>query len=287
MKIYDSFLFFNELDLLDIRLNLLNDYIDKFVLVESTVTFSGKSKKLYFNDNKNYFSNYLHKIIHIIVDDTPDNFINLELLNNPNNTKDKIKNKIFNYINQSSGWNKNENQWGREMYQRESMFNGLIDCNDEDAIIVSDLDEIPNPEEINNKTNGVYDFRQKMFYYNLNTLKEENWSGPKILPYKTLIKSSINDVRQNKITTNIVNNGGWHLSFMGGENRIIEKIEAYAHQEFNNQYIKNNISKNLQNSQDLFMRYGDYSFKEIDIYREFPEKLIYYIKNKYPYLIKK
>jgi hypothetical protein len=78
--IYDAFLFFNELDLLDIRLNLLNDVVDKFVVVESTVTFSGKTKKLFFDENKQMFEKFSDKIIHIVVSDTPEHFNNLPFI---------------------------------------------------------------------------------------------------------------------------------------------------------------------------------------------------------------
>lgn len=287
MKIYDAFLFFNELDLLDIRLNLLNDVVDKFVIVESTVTFSGKPKTLFFNENKDKFSQFSDKIIHVIVDDTPEDFYNLPFISNPSSKKDEFKNKILKYLNESSGWGRHEKQWGREIYQRESILNGLIDCDDNDMIIMSDVDEIPNPDEvlsIRNNPNGVYEFKQNMFYYYINTLKERGWSGPKIAPWSVLKDNSLNILRQNKLTTVVVNNGGWHLSFMGGESRIKDKIEAYAHQEFNNDYIKNNIMNNINSNSDIFFRGS--GFQQIDIESEYPQKMIDIIKEKYNYMIK-
>lgn len=287
MKIYDAFLFFNELDLLDIRLNLLNDAVDKFVIVESTITFSGKPKRLFFNENKDKFTQFSDKIIHVIVDDTPENFHNLPLISNTSSKKDEFKNKILKYLNESSGWGRHEKQWGREIYQRESILNGLIECDDNDMVIMSDVDEIPNPEEIlsiRNNPNGVYEFKQNMFYYHINTLKERGWSGPKIAPWFVIKDNSLNILRQNKLTTVVVNNGGWHLSFMGGESRIKDKIEAYAHQEFNNDYIKNNIINNVNSNSDIFFRGS--GFKQIDINSEYPQKMINLIKDKYNYLIK-
>ena len=291
MKIYDAFLFFNELDLLDIRLNLLNDVVDKFVIVESTVTFSGKTKKLFFDENKQMFEKFSDKIIHIVVSDTPEDFNNLPFISNPSNIKDVFQNKILKYLNESTGWNRNnpnEVQWGREIYQREFITNGFLNCDDNDLIIVSDVDEIPNPVELlkikDSGQSDVFEFKQNMFYYNINTLKERGWSGPKISHWSLRKENSLNILRQNKLTNNVVENGGWHLSFMGGENRIKDKLEAYAHQEYNNNHIKENLTRNIQTNNDLFFR-G--SLVEINIEDEFPNILLSLVKDKYEYLIKK
>ena len=167
MKIYDAFLFFNELDILDLRLNLLNKFVDKFVIVESTVTFSGKNKKLFFDENKDRFKQFEDKIIHIIIDDTPDEFLSINYIDDVKTTKDIFKNKILKYLSESTGWSRDQKQWGREIYQREYIIMGLFDCSDEDMIIISDVDEIPNPEEISNKTGDVFEFKQMMFYYSI------------------------------------------------------------------------------------------------------------------------
>ncbi len=280
--IYDAFLFFNELDLLDIRLNLLNDVVDRFVIVESTVTFSGNPKKLHFNENKNRFKQFQDKIIHVIIDDTPEDFLNLKTTMEENNSV--FKNKILKYLSISTGWSRDQKQWGREIYQRESIIMGLINCSDNDMIIISDVDEIPNPVEIPNKINEVYEFKQDMFYYNLRTLKEKNWSGPKMAPWSVLKDNSLNILRQNKLTNKVISNGGWHLSFMGGEKRIKDKIEAYAHQEFNNDIIKNNIKDSILNKTDLFNR-PNHNLIEININDVYPKILLDIVKEKYSYLI--
>lgn len=288
MKIYDAFLFFNELDLLDLRLNLLNNIVDKFVIVESTVTFSGKPKRLFFDENKEKFEQFKDKIIHVIVDDTPEDFYNLSFIPTPSNNKEEFKNKILKYLNESSGWGRHEKQWGREIFQRESIVNGLLDCSDNDMVIISDVDEFPNPAELSkvkeSGSNEVFEFKQNMFYYNINLLKERGWSGPKVCPWGILKENSLNILRQNKLTNKTIDNGGWHLSFMGGENRIKDKIEAYAHQEFNNDYIKNNIVNNVNSNSDIFFRGS--GFQEINIFNEYPEDMLNMIREKYSYLIK-
>lgn len=283
MKIYDCFNFFNELDLLDIRLNYLDKYVDKFVIVESTITFSGKEKKLYFDENKHLFEKFKDKIIHIIVDDTPDDFTNLN-----ENTGDPLNDKINKYINKSEGWGRHEKQWGREIFQRESIFRGIKKCDNDDIIILSDLDEIPNIETIkylNFDSSKCFELKQKLFYYHINLLRELNWSGTKISKWKFVKESTINEIRQNKITDKVINNGGWHLSFMGGENRIIEKIEAYSHQEFNNESIKKNVSININQKTDIFYRDRNHC-EIIDINREYPKEIIDIVSDKYKYLIK-
>jgi len=285
-KVYDCFLFFNELDILELRLEILNDYVDKFVIVESTVTFSGKEKSLFFDENKDKFSKFADKIIHVIVDDTPEDFINLPYINPPSNDKDVIKNKILKYVETSEGWGRQEKQWGRETYQREAMFYGLIDCKDDDIVLLSDLDEIPNPialEKIKNNLNSdVFNFNQTTYYYFLNLVKEYDWSGPKCLSWKTLKDSSINLIRQNKYTTVTIKEGGWHFSFMGGEERIKIKIDAYSHQEYNNDHIISNIENNIKNNIDPFFRS---QLIKIDIDSSYPEYILNNLQ-KYQHMIK-
>lgn len=257
-KVYDCFLFFNEIELLELRLEILNEVVDKFILVESTSTFSGKEKRLFFEENKDSFSKFEDKIIHIIIDDTPNDFFNLPYVDNPTSVKDVTKNKILKHIEKSEGWNRHEKQWGRETYQREGILYGLSDCSNDDIILISDLDEIPNPKEIKNlKTfikKEVFDFRQKTYYYYFNLLKENNWSGTKCLLWDNLNDKSINLIRQNKYTTNIIDTGGWHFSFMGGVERVKMKIQAYSHQEFNNQMVMLSIENNINTENDPFFR---------------------------------
>jgi len=134
--IYDCFTFFNELDLLELRLHILNDVVDKFVLVEATKTHSNIEKELYYQNNKKRFKKYSDKIIHIVVDKFPE------------------------YID----------SWTFEKYQRDCIISGLKRCEPNDVIIISDADEIPNPEKIKKyaQTPGIKTFKQKMFYYFLN-----------------------------------------------------------------------------------------------------------------------
>ena len=153
MKIYDCFIYFDEDLLLDIRLNILDKFVDKFVIVESTVNHQGKSKKLHFDIKK--YKKFEHKVNYIIVDDTPDN------IKKPHEGGESLV----------------------ERHQRNSIMKGLKNANDNDLIILSDVDEIPNLNKLNEYNKNKYAvFSQKMFMYKLNFLnvKENNWHGSKI-----------------------------------------------------------------------------------------------------------
>jgi len=287
-KIYDAFLFFNELELLELRMNILNDVVDYFVVVESTKTFSSKPKQLFFNENKHLFEKFKDKIIHVVIEDTPNNFITIDYIKEPITELDILKNKILKYVDESPGWehtNPAHIQWGVETFQRESIIRGLVNCNNEDIIVISDVDEIPNPNElkkIKENSEGVFNFTQNMYYYYLNMLKEKNWSGPKACYWGKLKTISLNSLRQNKHTTNVISDGGWHFSFMGGETKIIEKLEAYAHQEYNTPYYKENVKNNISSNNDPFFR-GQLTQVQID--NTYPKYLLDNLE-KYSHMIK-
>ncbi len=278
MMIYDCFTFFNELDVLEIRLNVLKNVADKFVLVEATRTHQGKEKPLYYNENKERFSEFSDKIIHIIVDDYPP------------------------YQGKSA--------WTLERYQRDMIARGLTDCKNEDMIMVSDVDEIPNPESVQKYKNatGVFIFRQKMYCYYLNCLNVANggnyrWDGtvmsrfgyhlspmqmrelsivqggahsPKFLRQMynryRLIRWQLN----NRVRIRSVQNGGWHFTYLGGAEMIIKKLEAFAHTEYNDSRYKNpqKIEEIINSGKDIFGR--NYSYRFVPLDDSFPE---YILKN--------
>ena len=242
MLIIDGFMFYNELDMLLYRLNTLNDYVDFFIIVESKYTHSGKDKELYYNENKELFKDFHPKIIHIILDDTPFKHPNID-------------------------YSKNE-QWENEHYQRNAIKNGIVqlNLNDDDVIIISDLDEIPDYNSLvsikNNKLilNNIYSLRQDFYYYNLNTKMMSMWDLAKILPYKTFksLNLSCQEIRQIHCSRTIMN-GGWHLSYFGDKHFIQNKIQHFGHQEFNNEKYTdlNIIESRIKNSTDLYGRVNE------------------------------
>jgi len=273
MKVFDCFPFFCELDLLEIRLNLLDPFVDYFVIRESNLGFAGNEKKYFFEENKQLFSKFLDKIIYLKIDDNPNDFFNLPYISNAQSKEEICKNMIYKFVDESTNWSKHEKHWGREFYQRECLHKGLLSCEDDDLILFGDLDEIPNPKILkqllkNYTFDKTYVFDQKTYYYYLNLWKEDNWRGTVLTSYRFLKDKPLNDFRlhHTKYTANfirggypfeVIDNGGWHFSYMGGVERVIFKIESGGHQELNNQFIKSNVRSNISNRKDIFFRNGE------------------------------
>jgi len=230
IKLIDGFIFYNELKILELRLKELDEVVDYFVLVESKQTFTGNHKELYFEKNKEKFSKYLHKIIHIVVDE----------LNDPN-------------------------PWNNEYKQRNSIHNGIIqlDLNWDDLIIITDVDEIPDVDTLKEmKSSGLIDrahtLRQDMYYYNIKCKYDNKWHFPKICNYRfySTLKSP-QAIRQSNGV--IVEKGGWHFSYFGDIEFIKNKIRNFSHQEYNNDEFLNDdhIKSVIENGKDLFKREKD------------------------------
>lgn len=237
-KIIDCFIFYNEIDLLTYRLNILNDVVDYFVIVESTHTHVGKEKKLFLNENTHLFEKFNGKIIHIIVDDFPYKHPNIDI--------------------------SKSQQWINENFQRDQIKRGIdkLDLNDEDIITITDLDEIPDPNTLlkikNNETTvDINILKMDFYYYNLNTKLQEEWHNAKILSFQKFNELSIscNSIRFYN-NCKIIDNGGWHLSYFGDSKFIKNKIEQFTHQEYNNDHYTNieKIEKRVNNFNDLYDR---------------------------------
>lgn len=258
--IYDCFTFFNELDLLEIRLNVLNNVVGKFVIVESTKTFSNLKKPLYYNDNKQRYNKFKDKIIHIIVNDHP-KFIDA---------------------------------WSFERHQRNSIIRGLKECDKNDTIIISDLDEIPNPDKIKKYQHykGLKCFKQKMFYYYINNIDLVNpfWSETpsKMLLYSDFEKYNFSPQEIRFAKGKLIKNGGWHFSYLGGAEAIAKKIKSFSHQEYNStEYTEiSSIKEKVLAGKDIFDRGQGKRYASIKIDKQFPKYLLLN-QDKYSKLIKK
>jgi len=237
IKICDCFTFYNEIDLLIYRLNILYNIVDYFIIVEATHTHVGKEKKLYFEENKHLFNNFKDKIIHIIVDDFP------------------FKGDIN--IN-------NSEQWVNENFQRDCISRGLLQIqnfNDDDIIIITDLDEIPDPNTLNNIKNknilvDINSLELDVYYYNLNTIFKYKWHLSKIICYKKYIELNISCNSIRGLNAPRIQKGGWHLSYFGDSSFIQNKIKNFSHQEYNNDYYTNlsDIEYKIKNNKDLYNR---------------------------------
>ena len=239
MKVYDCFMFFDENLVLELRLNLLDKYVDYFVIVESKYNHKGEAKKLNFDIKK--FKKFEQKIIYIIYDQQPSDLYKFE----KEDTKRDIDSKyIF-------------NAYKRENAQRNLISQGLKNSSPDDLIIISDVDEIPNLEKINfNKIkNEILIFRQDMFYYKFNLkLSNFKWTGSKACKMKKLISPQwLRNIKDKKFAfyridtffsstkyrnLKFIEDGGWHYTNMKNAKEIEHKLRSYLHhQEFEANHI--------------------------------------------------
>lgn len=283
MKVTDSFIFFNELDILEIRLNTLNDKVDTFILVESTVSHSGKEKPLFYEENKKRFEKFNHKIVHCVVEDTPNSFE--EAQQRFLSPKDELEKNILMHCLTTSNVPPGETQWLREFYQHESVRRGMLMANlqDYDVCFVSDVDEIWNPE-VNYETDdfSVRKLRQNVHMAFLNLRSSEEWIGTYYTKYRNIKNASANHFDTVAKTKHvIIENGGWHFTYQGGLERIKTKLENFGHQEYNNDQVKDLVSKRLERGEDVLGRPFSCVIEDINL----PD----YIKNnrqKYNHLFK-
>ena len=230
MKIYDCFMFYDEDLVIDLRLNILNEYVHKFVIVESKFTHSGKKRELLFDINK--YSKFKKKINYIVLENEP---VDLEIVHD-NDTDDKKNSK---YI---------MNALKRENFQRNGIKKGLTNAEPGDLILVSDVDEIPNLSnlDLNEINDNIILFKQNFYYYKFNLkLEDMPWLGTKGCKYKNLKSPqwlrNIKDKKypfwrldvlfSNKKYSNIkfIDNGGWHFSNMKTPEEIEKKMRTYLH----------------------------------------------------------
>ena len=277
MKVYDAVMFFNEIDLLEIRLNVLDPYVDYFVITESNKTFSGLEKPFYYNENKEKFKKFHHKIIHKMFSDCPEHINQVQSSLKPELSKDDIQyNKIMLSINSNRHLGLDQPQWLRDFTQREFVKRGLVDCEDGDIVMLSDLDEIPNPEILRNlfenlPSNTFAHLIMKMSQYYINVRKDERWFGTKVLRYGLLKNIESNYMRNHKNEGMQIENGGNHFTFLGGSEKIKTKIKSYGHAfDFNLDYVFGNLENNINNFQDIFNRPGERYFK-VDLDESFPK----------------
>jgi len=266
--IIDSFLFFQELDLLEIRLEYLYPFVDKFIIVEAKQSFKGSSKKFIFEQNCKRYEKYLNKIIYHKIEDIHFNYDGLiEFLERTNSKQNKT---ISNFMKKHNFYDKGNLFWVLECYQRECIHILLKkECKDEDIILISDLDEIPSFQIIKKlkrlKNNFPKVFVQHEFQYFLNNYSASNWYGTIASPYKLIKESSLNELRRNSKKYDAIYNSGYHFTSIGDKRSIINKIESWSHQEFNNDIIKNNLEENIKNGKDIFYRFKRNKNKLINI----------------------
>ncbi len=257
--IIDSFLFFQELDLLEIRLEYLYPVVDKFIIIEARQSFKGNSKDYIFEQNIKRYYKYLDKIIYHKIKDFHNNYDGLiEFLEKENS---KVCKKISLFIQKHDYYDKKNLTYILDSYHRECIHIALDkNCKEEDIILISDLDEIPSFEIVKmlqeeNIINDFSVFVQHEFQYYLNNYAKNNWFGTIVAPYKIIKNYSLNQLRKNSKRFKIISNSGYHFTSIGNKKSIINKIENWGHQEFNHKIIKENIEENIKNGKDIFFRF--------------------------------
>ena len=277
--IYDCIPFFNELDILKLRMHILAPYVDKFVLEESTVTFSGEPKKMVFADHRDMFAEFEDKIIYVAVDDSPMNGVTTH---------------------------------ERDKFQKNQLIRGLTGCRPDDIVIFSDLDEIPDPKTLGKiiadfDPEKIYHLAQRMFYCFLNIeevsgnllsitgefegVEHRQWLGTKVCSFRNIPKEGIvylREVSPDDPRSVRVADGGWHFGYMGGDGeksvakRIGDKVKAAAHQEYNSsRYLREAVDR-LLCGEDIFERNA--AFVRVPIDETYPEYLREH-REEYAYLI--
>jgi hypothetical protein len=241
-RVYDCFTFFNEINLLEMRLREMYDAVDRFVLVEARQTFSGAAKPLYFLENRARLQPFLDKVTHVVLDEMP----------------------------------ATDNPWVREAFQRNSIMRGLGDAGPEDLIIISDVDEILRPAAIASLRNSdavVAGFRMPLFYCKLNYV---NVSGTPNIVWPVAVRNwllrlgsaqQVRDFRhglarfpsaEQPAHATVYANAGWHFSYIGDDEFIRRKIRSFSHQEFNTPEVLGglDVERMLAAGEDLFGRKG-------------------------------
>ena len=280
MNIYDCFMYFDEDLLLDLRLNSLNKFVKKFVISEATYTHNGSKKDLKFDINK--FQKFKDKIVYLVVDNQPNNILDLI----EGESEEKRGEKLI------------LNGMARDYFQRENLKRGLAGINDEDLVLISDLDEIPNFKELNftKIKNNILIFEQKMFYYKLNLFYSDyTWLGTKATKYKNFIspqwlrnikgknysKWRIDTWFSKEKYSNLlfIKNGGWHFTCLRTPEELEKKLLNFAHHyEYEESGLKISDLKKLINEKRVMYDHNvdqkGYKWSGKSILRKLDEKLL-------------
>lgn len=241
MAVIDCFTFNGEFDILEIRLNILNDAVDQFIICESDETFTGIKKPLYFWENRERYAKWLPKIKHFVMASN-DPILLLGAEKSPG-------------VPQELSW------WKREYTQKESMRYALTNLKNFDTLYIGDCDEIWNPNNMPPK--GRWKLEQTVYAYYLNNRSSEWWEGTSVMQYSDVKNDTLDNLRAHDVYRNYMRaptfpNHGWHFTNMGGVDFIKRKLQSYSHQEFNNRYILEDLENKVRENKDFIGR--DFKF---------------------------
>lgn len=258
MKIYDCFTFFNEFELLELRLHELYDHVDYFVIVEANKTFQNNDKPMYYLENQDRFAQWADKIRHVAVVDMPSD----------------------------------TDTWGRERYQRDSILLGCTDAADNDIIMIGDADEIPRQatiQRLRTSQSSVWGFRMPLFNFKYNYMMVTQdlysvWSGA--VRKHTLIgpedfrrmRHALNGfpLNYNDGAVEIVEHAGWHFTYLGAEDFARSKIQSFAHDETNRPEILDqlDIEDSISRGVGIIRTNEDYRFAPVAVDDYLPQTII-------------
>lgn len=225
MKIYDCFPFYNELDLLELRLNELYHSVDHFVIVESNTTYTSLPKPFYFDENRDRYAKFMDKIIHVKVEDMP----------------------------------RDANAWNNEIFQRNQILRGIKDSDPTDLILISDLDEIIRPAAIDYmraSTNNLFALRMTLYSFKLNYMRTnpDRYGIWGMATRRSLLNEieidALRALRFNfteapyqyaQADIEVIEHGGWHFGYQGNKEWLIDKARSFSHQEVNTPEFLNQI----------------------------------------------
>jgi beta-1,4-mannosyl-glycoprotein beta-1,4-N-acetylglucosaminyltransferase len=222
--------------MLEKRLEYMSKYVDYFVIVESPTTFKGNEKKLYFDENKERFKRWNNKIIHVKTSPLGKDFWDTE----------KNRHQVYDFTDSSK--TKTEEtwrMWERESQQRYSILDGLYAFDDDDIILISDVDEIPNIETITSKNvSEPMSCIMHHLVYSIRYKKQSAWTGTVVLKLRDLKKSNSNYFRNNRWNLKSIENGGRHMTKFMPYDQILNIMNNYSHSG-NYDDLENRIKSNL------------------------------------------
>ena len=281
MNLIDVFNFSHEpIKLLELRLRVMYPIVDMICINENATTYTGIERELQFKKHTEVLKPFMDKIVYRVIDDRERDLDWRTFQQEYHTNRDKTHPSR----EATRGY---PTRWHRSMYGRDCLIESLLGlASDEDIIIQSDLDELPNPEFVKEakevvQDGAMYTSIQKFYMCHLNRLQTDkgndvdDWRGSQFCTFKYLKEfGGFNDCRnlphENEY---LIENGGWHWSFLGGNDKIKEKLQGYGHQEHNNKGVKDQLNTNITANHDILGR-GWMGTRVVPIDDEFPDEIV-------------
>lgn len=232
--VYDVFFYNGELDVLRIHLNVMNDHVDRFIIVEATKTFTGKDKHLYFFQHERYVEKYWKKIDYFVINKWDDQALWDMAAASPNT--------------------KGADHWKMEFYQKEFIQKAIKKLRDDDLCIIGDVDEIIDPT-VEFRSETPVKAKLRVYAYYLNNLSDEQFWGTLMAQYKDIKGNCLNHMRSDPSLRSQGEPLGWHFTSIGGEQMVRRKLnDSYTEQSYNTPEVQSLLSERLQQRVDYLGR---------------------------------